>query len=268
MELNVVNLEKTYDDGTRALAGISFDVRPGEGVIILGHNGCGKSTLMKCLTGIENISAGNILLDKTDISQVSGRKLRSIRQRIGCVFQKFNMVGNLSVLQNVLFGLMGKKSYFSCHRAIASSADRIKAMEALDRVGLAHLAGRRTDTLSGGQQQRVAIARMLMQDAEIVFADEPVASLDPKAGHEVMELLWSVIKERNMSVICVLHQIEFARAFGQRFIGLNSGRVVFDAAAADISDKDIRQLYQVQTRQEEASNESECSKSVYNAATT
>ncbi|MCL9776087.1 phosphonate ABC transporter ATP-binding protein [Vibrio methylphosphonaticus] len=244
MRLDVVDLKKTYSDGTRALNGLSFSVEPGEGVIILGHNGCGKSTLMKCLTGIEPITSGKIVLDGTNLANAPSRELRALRQRIGCVFQKFNMVGNLSVLQNVLFGMMGRKSYWACNTLTATKADRFHAMDALDRVGLAHLAGRRTDTLSGGQQQRVAIARMLMQDAEVVFADEPVASLDPKAGQEVMELLWSVIKERNMSVTCVLHQIEFARQFGERFVGLNSGELLFDAPSASISDADIEDLYQ------------------------
>ncbi|MFS1414900.1 phosphonate ABC transporter ATP-binding protein [Vibrio sp. 10N.286.49.C2] len=245
MHLDVNNLNKTYDDGTKALDGISFSVEPGEGVIILGHNGCGKSTLMKCLTGIETITSGSITLNGADLSNASKKNLRNLRQQVGCVFQKFNMVGNLSVLQNVLFGLMGHKSYWSCNTLTASKSDRMLAMDALDRVGLSHLADRRTDTLSGGQQQRVAIARMLMQDAQIVFADEPVASLDPKAGQEVMELLWSVIKEHNMSVICVLHQIEFAREFGERFIGLNSGKLVFDSPSLSISDKAIEDLYQI-----------------------
>lgn len=243
MRLDVIDLKKTYDNGTHALNGLSFSVEPGEGVIILGHNGCGKSTLMKCLTGIEPITSGKIFLDGTDLTNTPSRELRALRQRIGCVFQKFNMVGNLSVLQNVLFGMMGRKGYWACNNLTAAKADRLRAVEALERVGLAHLARRRTDTLSGGQQQRVAIARMLMQDAEIVFADEPVASLDPKAGQEVMELLWSVIKERNMSVICVLHQIEFARQFGERFVGLNSGELRFDAPSVSISDADIEDLY-------------------------
>jgi phosphonate transport system ATP-binding protein len=245
MRLDVIDLKKTYDDGTRALNGLNFSVEPGEGVIILGHNGCGKSSLMKCLTGITPITSGKIVLDGTDLTTAPKRELRTLRQRVGCVFQKFNMVGNLSVLQNVLFGMMGREGYWACNSLTASQANRLQALDALDRVGLSHLAGRRTDTLSGGQQQRVAIARMLMQDAEVVFADEPVASLDPKAGYEVMELLWSVIKERNMSVICVLHQLEFAREFGERFIGLNSGELVFDAPASSLSNDDIEHLYQI-----------------------
>ncbi len=255
MQLSIDNLTKVYPDGTRALDGLSFDVSPGEGVVILGHNGCGKSTLMKCLTGLERPTSGRLSLAGVDLTSASRRELRPLRQRIGCVFQKFNMVGNLSVLQNVLFGLMGRRGILASHALTASRQSRQAAMEALERVGLAHLAARRTDTLSGGQQQRVAIARMLMQDAEIVLADEPVASLDPRAGREVMELLWSVVRERKMTVLCVLHQIELAREYGERLIGLRGGQLAFDRPTAEVSDADITALYQTATPQEAATDE-------------
>ncbi|MCE8020923.1 phosphonate ABC transporter ATP-binding protein [Halomonas sp. MCCC 1A11036] len=255
MQLTIQDLAKVYPDGTQALNGLSFSVSPGEGVVILGHNGCGKSTLMKCLTGLERPTSGRLVLDGVDLARASRRELRTLRQRIGCVFQKFNMVGNLSVLQNVLFGLMGRRGLLASHALTASRESRLAAMEALDRVGLAHLAARRTDTLSGGQQQRVAIARMLMQDAEIVLADEPVASLDPKAGQEVMELLWSVVRERGMTVLCVLHQIELARAFGERLIGLKAGTLAFDRPTDAISDADITTLYHTDTPQEADTDE-------------
>lgn len=249
MQLLIENVSKTYPNGTQALNGLSFSVSPGEGVVILGHNGCGKSTLMKCLTGLEKPTGGSLVLDGIHIQKASRRELRALRQRIGCVFQKINMIGNLSVLQNVLFGLMGRHGFWASYAKTASRQARYQAMAALERVGLAHVAARRTDTLSGGQQQRVAIARMLMQDAEIVLADEPVASLDPKAGKEVMELLWSVVKERQMSVLCVLHQIDLARTYGERLIGLHSGKLSFDRTREDVSDHDIAALYEV-TRQE------------------
>ncbi|MGJ7456630.1 phosphonate ABC transporter ATP-binding protein [Halomonas sp. RA08-2] len=255
MQLSIDNLTKVYPDGTRALDGLSFNVSSGEGVVILGHNGCGKSTLMKCLTGLERPTSGRLSLAGVDLSSASRRELRPLRQRIGCVFQKFNMVGNLSVLQNVLFGLMGRHGILASHALTASRPSRLGAMEALDRVGLAHLAARRTDTLSGGQQQRVAIARMLMQDAEIVLADEPVASLDPRAGREVMELLWEVVRERGMTVLCVLHQIDLAREFGERLIGLHSGQLAFDSPSSEISNADITALYQTAITQEADTDE-------------
>ncbi|QJQ96123.1 MULTISPECIES: phosphonate ABC transporter ATP-binding protein [Halomonadaceae] len=255
MQLDIEALTKVYPDGTRALDGLSFEVAPGEGVVILGHNGCGKSTLMKCLTGLERPTSGRLVLDSVDLASASRRQLRPLRQRIGCVFQKFNMVGNLSVLQNVLLGLMGRHGILASHALTASPASRQRAMRALDRVSLTHLASRRTDTLSGGQQQRVAIARMLMQDAEIVLADEPVASLDPKAGREVMELLWSVVRERGMTVLCVLHQIELAREFGERLIGLKAGTLAFDRPTADVSDADITALYHFDTPREADTDE-------------
>ncbi|MFO8044792.1 MAG: phosphonate ABC transporter ATP-binding protein [Halomonas sp.] len=250
MQISIDNISKVYPDGTRALDGLSFKVSPGEGVVILGHNGCGKSTLMKCLTGLERPTSGRLSLAGVDLSSASRRELRPLRQRIGCVFQKFNMVGNLSVLQNVLFGLMGLRGILASHALTASRQSRQQAMEALERVGLAHLAARRTDTLSGGQQQRVAIARMLMQDAEIVLADEPVASLDPRAGREVMELLWAVVRERGLTVLCVLHQVELAREFGERLIGLHAGRLAFDRPVHQISDQELTDLYQTEPTQE------------------
>lgn len=241
--IRVQQLAKTYADGTQALRGVNLDVAPGEGVVVLGPNGCGKSTLMKCMTGIERPSAGRILVGDSDPAQLRGAALRELRHGIGCVFQKFNLVGNLSVLQNVLFGALGAHGLLACSAPLARAPLRAKAMDALDRVGLAALAARRADMLSGGQQQRVAIARMLMQDARVVLADEPVASLDPKAGREVMDLLWSIVRERGLTVLCVLHQLDLARDYADRLVGMAGGRVVFDSPTQRIDDQHLAQLY-------------------------
>lgn len=244
MHIRVTELSKVYNNGTRALNGINLDVTPGEGVVILGPNGCGKSTLLKCLIGLERPSAGQIFLGSTEIHSARPVALRTMRRHLGCVFQKIHLVGNVSVLQNVLYGLLGQQGLFGSWALTAGSEARNQAMEALDRVELSHLAGRRADTLSCGQQQRVAIARMLMQNAQVVLADEPVASLDPKAGREVMDLLWAIVKERGMTVICVMHQLALAQEYGERLVGLRDGRLIFDHLTAEIDQHTLNNLYE------------------------
>ncbi|PYZ96325.1 phosphonate ABC transporter ATP-binding protein [Alteribacter lacisalsi] len=242
--ITVNNVTKTFRDGTTALSDVSFTVNPGEGVILLGHNGSGKSTLFKCISGFEKPTSGEILYGDKDITRLSKRKFRPIRKKLGMVFQNFHLIYNLSVFQNVLFGAMGNsKTFLHTLSFCASDELRMKAMECLDRVGLAHLAGRRADQLSGGQQQRVAIARMLMQDPEVVLADEPIASLDPRAGREVMELLWEIVRERHLTVVCILHQTEVALEYGERFIGLHSGKLVMDQVQGQVSKEELSTLY-------------------------
>lgn len=262
MQVTVRELAKTFSDGTQVLEAVDFSIASGEGVVLLGANGCGKSTLLRCMLGLEKITAGEIVIDDVSIAKARGSDLRRLRARVGSVFQQFNLVGNLSVHQNVLFGRLGTHGLMGALSLTASTEAREKAMHCLDRVGLAHLAKRRTDTLSGGQQQRVAIARMLMQEAGIVFADEPVASLDPKAGREVMDLLFDIVRERGLTVVCVLHQIDLARAYANRIIGLKSGRIVVDAAPNELTDDAIADLYEAdRTSAEKESKEAEDARS-------
>lgn len=234
--LEVQHLNKIYPDGTEALQDVSFRIEKGESVIILGHNGSGKSTMFRCITAFEKPTKGDIRIFDTSIHHKSKRELRPVRKRIGMVFQHFNLVHNISVFQNVLFGALGNVRFsFQTFSPIASEELRLKAMNCLERVGLAHLAMRRADQLSGGQQQRIAIARMLMQDPEIILADEPIASLDPKAGREVMDLLWSIAEERNLTVIAILHQLEIAKQYGERIIALKAGKKILDVRKSELS---------------------------------
>ncbi len=249
MDVKVNGVGKTYPDGTEVLKGLDLTIESGEGVVILGANGCGKSTLLRCMLGLEPLSAGQILIDDQDINRLRGSQLRRLRSTMGSVFQQFNLVGNLSVFQNVLFGRLGNDGILRSLNLTCSQATRDQAMHCLERVGLAHLAARRTDQLSGGQQQRVAIARMLMQDVRIVFADEPVASLDPKAGREVMDLLFDIVHERKLTVICVLHQLELAKSYAQRLVGLKSGHVRLDGKPADFTDQALAELYELKPEQ-------------------
>jgi len=236
MNVDIRGVGKTYPDGTRVLEDVTLSIASGEGVVLLGANGCGKSTLLRCLLGLEKLSCGDIVIGDVSLGNASAACQRRLRSRIGSVFQQFNLVENLSVFQNVLFGRLGNDGLLRSLNLTCSASSRDKVMDCLQRVGLAHLARRRTDQLSGGQQQRVAIARMLMQDAEIVLA-----------GREVMDLLFEIVHERNMTVICVLHQLDLARDYAERIVGLKHGRVVLDAAPRDIDDSSLTDLYSIQS---------------------
>lgn len=242
--ISVRNVSKVYPDGTVALSRVSFDVTPGEGVILLGHNGSGKSTLFRCMTGFEWLTTGEIYVGDDKINPARNRKsLKHSRKQIGMVFQHFHLVETLSVFQNVLFGAIGREGTMGSFAPFASKKLRMQAMDCLDRVGLSQYARRRADQLSGGQKQRVAIARMLMQESKVVLADEPIASLDPKAGREVMDLLWEVIRENGMTVVCVLHQIDIALEYGDRVIGLKEGKILINEGTANLSKEKISSLY-------------------------
>jgi len=232
------------------LRGITFEIPDGQGVVLLGANGCGKSTLMRSLNGLEKLRSGTIRIHGEAVSDASGRRLRSIRRSMGYVFQQFNLVPQLSAFQNVLLGAMGRHrlGLLSCLGPTASATERDRAMQSLERVGMSDRASHRPSELSGGQQQRVAIARMLMQAPRIVVADEPIASLDPKAGREVLDLLWRIVREEGLSMICTLHQLDLAREYADRIIGMKAGVVAVDDAIGDIDADRLDALYSGMTR--------------------
>lgn len=230
---------------TVALHQVGFEIPPAQQVVILGHNGSGKSTLLRCITRLIEPTSGQIELEGEDILHAGMARLRAIRLRMGMVFQKFHLIPNLSVFQNVLFGGLGRVGMRRSLSWFAPQDQRTWAMECLDRVGLADLATRRADRLSGGQQQRVAIARTLLQRPRLILADEPVASLDPRAGHEVMELLWSIAAHEKLTILCTLHQIDLARKYAQRIIGLARGKLVFDDSPTALDRQAIHRLYHV-----------------------
>jgi len=249
--LEAEHLSKVYANGTKALSDVSFAIRQGEVAMLLGHNGSGKSTLFRTFAGFESPTEGRVLMDGKPISGLTKRQMRPIRKQVGIVFQHFNLIPNLSVFQNTLFGALGSvPTVFHALNMFASAHLRDEAMECLDRVGLAHLAGQRADQLSGGQKQRVAIARMLMQKPQIILADEPIASLDPKAGTRIMELLTDIARERNLAVLCVLHHIDFALEYGDRALMLQSGRLVLDEPCGSVAASQLSGLYEQKLREE------------------
>lgn len=244
VSLNVKSASKEYADGTTALRNVSFSLEPGERVILLGSNGSGKSTALKCAIRLEELTSGVIFLGDVEVNSARGRRLRDLRRGVGMVFQEFNLVGNLSVFHNALHGALGRSRgpwYWS--PASAPRSERLRAMECLERVNIGDLASRRADSLSGGQKQRVAIARTLMQQPSLILADEPVASLDPRAGREVMDLLWELGRERGMTVLCTLHQLDLALDYAERVIGLKGGRVVLDEPASGLHRSALERLY-------------------------
>ncbi|WP_026361383.1 phosphonate ABC transporter ATP-binding protein [Amycolatopsis nigrescens] len=217
-----------------ALDDVSFTVPPGEVVVLLGLSGSGKSTLLRHVDGLHHPTAGKVTALGTDVGRARGGRLRDLRRRIGFVFQQFHLVGSLSVLENVCTGALGRLRGPRLGLVSYPKAVRLEALGHLDRVGLGPQAFQRADTLSGGQQQRVAVARALMQRPEILLADEPVASLDPESSAQVMRLIREIARERDLTVLCSLHQVELALSLADRIVGLRSGRVVLDEPAREL----------------------------------
>jgi len=234
-------IEVTYNNGTRALHPTSLDFAEGEFVVLLGASGAGKSTLLRSLNGLVCPGAGQVVA--TDIGPLSEpAKLRRHRRQTGMVFQQHHLIGRLSVLANVLMGRLG---YHSALATLApwSRAEKEGALAALDRVGLLDRALDRADQLSGGQQQRVGIARALVQQPKLLLADEPVASLDPSTAERLLALLHGICRSDGLTLIVSLHQVEFARQFADRIVGLQGGRVVFDGTPAELTPERAQSLY-------------------------
>jgi len=242
--VQISGLGKTYPGaGGPALSGVSLTVGRGEIVVLLGLSGSGKSTLLRHINGLEIPSEGGVVSLGEEVSRLTGRALRSLRGRIGFIFQQFELVGPLTVLENVLTGALStlrgpRIGIWSYPRPL-----RLKALAHLDRVGLLERAYQRADTLSGGQQQRVAIARALMQDPEILLADEPVASLDPESSSQVMSLIREIAAERDLTVVCSLHQVDLALEWGDRVVGLRAGEVVLDTRTDSLSREQVMEVY-------------------------
>ncbi len=239
----VHQLTKRFGDGTVALDGVSLTVPRGQMLALIGLSGSGKSTLLRHLNGLHHPTSGTVEVLGTDVVHTRRRELRSLRRRVGFVFQQFGLVGRVSCLENVLAGALGRLRGPRLGVIGYRTAERRAALEQLDRVGLADRAFQRADTLSGGQQQRVAIARTLMQRPELVLADEPVASLDPESSDQVMDVLFRVCLEDRLTVICSLHQVELALGWAHRIVGLRDGRVVLDDDATDLDQVRVMEVY-------------------------
>jgi phosphonate transport system ATP-binding protein len=226
--------------GERAvIENIALSARRGEFVAVLGPSGAGKTTLFRCIGGLTPVDAGHVQVGGVDITNRHGRE----RRRMAMVFQQFNLVARLSAVDNVLAGRLGHAPAWRGWLRRFEHADRLIAYECLERVGLLDAAEQRADTLSGGQKQRVAIARALAQRPEVIVADEPVASLDPKISEEILRLLRSVCASDGVAVLCSLHQVHYATAFADRIVGLAHGRIVIDTPIAAFDQRAIEHIY-------------------------
>jgi phosphonate transport system ATP-binding protein len=239
--LDIRGLRKTYG-ASPALQDVNLSARRGEFIVVLGRSGAGKSTLMRCINRLVVPSAGEIRFDGHPVA-TQGDALRRHRQSIGMIFQQFNLVKRLSVIKNVLTGTLGNKGYVASLLQRFSREEKIAALECLDRVNMAHKAFQRADTLSGGEQQRVAIARALNQKPMLMLADEPVASLDPNIARTVLRYLKQINEELGITVLLNIHQVNYAREFGKRIVGLANGVIAYDGDVAGLTPEVLGRIY-------------------------
>jgi len=242
MSVRVERLTKRYGETVTALADVSFSIEPGEFVAVLGPSGAGKTTLFRCLTGLTRPDGGSVIVRGRDICAIRGRQLRAARQDVALIFQQFNLVRRLTALHNVLAGRLARLPTWRVVLRRFARPDRQRALACLDAVGLADRAYARADQLSGGQQQRVAIARALAQEATVVLADEPVASLDPESAAVVLDTLRAVART-GVAVVASLHQVNLATGYADRIIALRAGRVVEDAPMERFDARAFEQIY-------------------------
>jgi len=239
----VIESLSRYFGAKKALDDVSLSVAPGSFVGIIGRSGAGKSTLLRTLNRLQEPSSGRIIWQGREVTTLSGQDLRAWRSECAMIFQQFNLVGRLDVLTNVLMGRLHHTSLSRALLKLWASEDRAIAMSALEQFDIAQLASQRAETLSGGQQQRVAICRALVQEPQIVLADEPIASLDPRNTKLVMDALLRLNKHFGITVICNLHDLDIARDYCDRLVGMSAGRIVFDGAPDALTESTARELY-------------------------
>lgn len=242
--LRLEQVSKTYGDGTRALRGVSLKIEAGEFVVILGKSGAGKSTLLRCINRLVEPTSGKVFFEDQEVTAMDGQRLRSLRQKMGMIFQNYNLVSRMSVRTNVLSGALGRTSAWSALINYFAKDEIATAQHNLERLEIGNKADQRADQLSGGQQQRVGIARALMQNPKLILADEPVASLDPATSRTILDILRRINREDGVTVLCNLHLPELAREYGQRIVAMQSGEIVYDGPPEGLTQKLATDLYE------------------------
>ena len=243
--LAVHDVRMTYPTGEEALKGVDLAMTVQEVIALLGLSGSGKSTLLRCINRLVEPTAGKVVLDGVEVTGLPRRELRRMRQRMGMIFQEFNLVDRLTVLENVLAGCLGYTSTWRCFLRAFHREDIERAIDTCDRVGLVDHIRKRADQLSGGQRQRVGIARALMQRPKILLVDEPTSSLDPKIGREVMDLMARLADEEHIPMLVSVHDLGLAKRYASRIVGLQNGIKVLDSRIGDVDAETIDNIYDV-----------------------
>ena len=243
MLLSVKNISKEYNNGTTALKNVSFDVEKGEFISIIGPSGSGKSTLLRSINKMIDISQGSILFENRNIENLKKREIELVRREIGMIFQNYNLVERLTVIENVLHGRLGYKSIFAGILGIYSEEEKKEAFNFLEKVNMTKYAYQKCNELSGGQKQRVGIARAIMQKPKLLLCDEPIASLDPKTSENIMDYLKKIVTELKITCIVNLHQVDIAKKYSNRIIALNKGEKIFDDKPEYLTNDTIEFIY-------------------------
>ena len=238
--LEINNLKKTFENGSPALKGIDLKINKGEFVSILGPSGSGKTTLLRTINGLETSTGGEIYFDN---KKVNNNNISEVQKKTGMIFQEFNLVNNLSAINNVLTGLLNSSNKFLSLFYLFSKEQKIEALRSLETVGLLEKSHNRSDELSGGQRQRVGIARAIIKKPLLLLADEPVASLDPKSSNLILSLLKKINQEFGTTILCNLHQVDLAKKYSDRVVGLMDGKIIFDEKSVNINEAYLKKIY-------------------------
>ena len=238
------NVGKKYPNGFEGLKHVNLTIDQGEFVAIIGLSGAGKSTLIRTINRMHDITEGTLTVNGTDVMSLQGKNLRAFRRKIGMIFQSFNLVTRTTVIKNVLTAFVPDLPWWRAFFGVFTKEEKLKALEALDKVGILDKAFVRTDQLSGGQQQRVALARTLAQNPEIILADEPVAALDPVTAKQVMDDFDRINKEMKITVLINIHHVDLALKYASRVIGVRAVEVVYDGPSANVDQAVLDKIYQ------------------------
>jgi len=238
--LEINNLKKTFENGSPALKGVHLKINKGEFVSILGPSGSGKTTLLRTINGLESLTGGEIYFDN---KEVNNNNISEVQKKTGMIFQEFNLVNNLSAINNVLTGLLNSSNKFLSLFYLFSKKQKIEALRSLETVGLLEKSYSRSDELSGGQRQRVGIARAIIKKPLLLLADEPVASLDPKSSNLILSLLKKINQEFGTTILCNLHQVDLAKKYSDRVVGLIDGKITFDEKSSNINEAYLKEIY-------------------------
>ncbi|MCL1949472.1 MAG: phosphonate ABC transporter ATP-binding protein [Turicibacter sp.] len=242
--LSIKGLQKSYGGKKMVLKGMDAEIFHGEFIVVIGPSGAGKSTFIRCINRMVDPSEGELLFDGQDLAKLKGKKLRVARSKVGMIFQHYNLIGRTNVIKNVLHGRLGQIPFYKSALGLYTSEEKSMAFHLLTKLGLGEHIYKKASALSGGQMQRVGIARAMMQQPKLLLADEPIASLDPKSAQVVMDQIHAITKENNLTCIMNLHQVEVAKNYATRIIGIKDGKIVYDDVPAKLTNEMIDYIYE------------------------